>query len=192
MTITADTPASIDTLTGVIALTGKQSEGQTLTLTYSGGLSKSVKSKGAGGAFGPFADDNNEKTKTGGSESVAYKVQNKTGKLVTILKTYTLNSPSDAKDDPAFRIEGTGTWVFNSELGISESMDYKSQLVVDVENAEVRIPLTVSWKRMPEEEYNAYVKERQEKFAAMQHEAKERSDKANAAAKEREGKALPA
>ena len=52
VTITADTPASIETLKGVIAFTGKQVEGDTLTVEYSGGLTKSVKSKTR--SSGPF------------------------------------------------------------------------------------------------------------------------------------------
>ena len=48
VTITADTPASVETMTGLIAFTGKRTEGETLTIEYRGGLSKSVKSKSSG------------------------------------------------------------------------------------------------------------------------------------------------
>jgi hypothetical protein len=101
-----------------------------------------------------------------------------------------MTSPSAGGDDPGFNSEGSGTWVFNKADGVSESMDFKTQLAVSIENAEVRIPVRVTWKRIPLPEYEAHIKERQEKLAALQSEAKARHEKASKEAKEKEGKQL--
>ena len=50
VTITADTPTSVQTMKGIIAFTGQQIEGQNLTIAYSGGLTKSSKAKGRSSA----------------------------------------------------------------------------------------------------------------------------------------------
>lgn len=287
--IEADTPISIETFSGVIAFTGKKQDAGTLSIQYSGGLSKSVKSKtgaapsGPGGfsgfsgprpgmgmarspfdqpdyrgltqttsdivlsefggvksmrgdsqlpfllgnlslmpfdslpsdnreewedgngltitskpssesrfgpRFGPFGESNDEKVKTGGSESATYRIKGRNGNLVSIAKTYSMNSPSVGKQDATIKIDGSGTWVFNAAEGVSESMDFKNQMVVSIEGAEIKIPVTISWKRMPKEEYESIVKAKQERQAAMQADAKARAEKAAQAAKEKEGKPL--
>ncbi len=287
--IEADTPLSVETFSGVIAFTGKQQDAGTLSIQYSGGLSKSVKSKkgaglsGPGGfggfagprpgmgmarspfdqpdyrgltqttsdivlsefggvksmrgdsqlpfllgnlslmpfdslpadnreewedgngltitskpssesrfgpRFGPFGESNDEKVKTGGSESASYKITSRNGSLVTIAKTYNLSSPSVGKQDAAIKIDGSGTWIFNAAEGVSESMEFKNQMAISIEGADIKIPVTISWKRMPKEEYAAMVKAKQERQAAMQAEAKARAEKAAQAAKEKEGKPL--
>ena len=145
-----------------------------------------------GPRFGPFGDnDNDEKVKTGGGESANYKIVSTEGALVSISKTYKMTSPAAGGDDPGFNSEGSGTWVFNKSDGVSESMDFKTQLTVTMQNAEVRIPVSVTWKRIPVPEYEAHIKERQEKLAALQAEAKARHEKSAKEAKEKEGKQLP-
>lgn len=284
VTITAETPSSVETMTGIFALTGKKAERQAMTVEYRGGLQKSVKSKssrsgprrggfgrrpggppiprgpfgqvdfrgltqststltltGTGGIEtmkgdsqlpyllgnlslfpfealpqgdvkewkdgsdltitskssnsrfgprrGPFARDNDEK-QSGGGETVSYKVTSDDGKLVTIEKKYSLNSPAATSDDTGYRMEGSGTWVFNRELGVSESMNFKVDLHTTTKSVTVKFPVTVAWNRMPEAEYEAFIKERQEKIAALRKQAEERRVKQAAAAKEREGKPL--
>lgn len=288
--IEAETPVAVETLSGIMAYTGKQKENGTLTIQFSGGLSKTSKSKsnsgrsggfgpggfGPGGRpgggiprspfdqpdyrgltqstsdlvltdtgsvksmrgdsqlpfllgnlslmpfdalptdnreqweegtgltitsrpssesrfgprFGPFANSNDEKVKTGGSESASYQITARNGNLISIAKKYSMSSPAAGKDDAAVKVDGTGTWVFNSQDGVSESMDFKSQMVLSIEGAEIKIPLSINWKRMPQEEYDAHVKAKQARQAALQAEAKERRDKAAQAAKEKEGKPL--
>jgi hypothetical protein len=290
--IDAETPAGMETLSGIIAIKGRELQADAITVEYSGGLSKTVKAKGGSGGrgprgfgpggfgrpgggiprspfdrpdfrgltnttsemvvtptggvktmrgdsqlpyllgnlslfpfdllpegnttewadgngltittrsdsdsrfgprFGPFAgNDNDETVKTGGSESANYRIVSTNGDLVSIAKTYKMTSPSAGGDDPGFNSEGSGTWVFNKAEGVSESMDFKTQLTVAMTNAEVRIPVSVNWKRIPVPEYEAHIKERQEKLAALQAEAKARGEKAAKEAKEKEGKQLPA
>ena len=282
VTITAETPSSVETMKGIFALTGKAVQGQKMTVEYQGGLQKSVKSKssgprrggfgrrpggppiprgpfgevdfrgltqststltvtGTGGIetmkgdsqlpyllgnlslfpfealpeddvkewqdgsdltitskssdsrfgprFGPFARDNDEK-QSGGGETVAYKVTNDDGTLVTVEKTYSLKSPAATDDDTGYEMEGSGTWVFNRELGVSESMNFKVELKRSTKSVDVKVPVTVAWNRMPDAEYEAFVKERQDRLAALQKQAEERRTKEAAAAKEQEGKPL--
>ena len=288
VTITADTPQSVETMKGVIAFTGKSSQGDRMTVQYQGGLGKStqskrqstgrfgrgfgppggfppiprgpfdrpdfrglvqssstlvmtttgvvekmqndsqlpyllgnlafmpfpmlpegeqnqwkeadgltIKSKSAsnfpfGPRFGPFADDGEETTRTGGRETSSYRITSENQGLVSIEKTYTLSSPSTTGDDKTFEMKGSGTWVFNRDLGVSESMDFKLDFAIKDRNTTVTVPITIQWSRMPEQEYAAMVKEREERMAQLRKQAEERREKAAAEAKAREGKPLPA
>ena len=162
-------------------------EGNSLTIT-----SKSDTDSRFGPGFGPFGNQNNEQVKTGGGERHSYKIESKNGDLVTIAKTYSLDSPSTGKEDPAFKVEGKGTWIFNQTEGVSESMDFSSQMVVSENNSDVRIPIKIEWKRIPTEEYEKIVKEQQEKHALFLKQVKEKQELAAKEAKEKEGKELPA
>lgn len=265
VTITATTPTKVETMSGLIAFTGKGSEGENLRIEYKGGLTKKTKSKVSqsrgpfggpfgggpfggrpgggfprgpfdqpnfrglttstsafvisnqgeletmrsdsqmpyllgnvamlpfeplgegkqswevgtnltitskeessrfGPRFGPMARGNQEETKTGGGESSKYKISSDDGKLVTINKTYSLTSPAATSQDTGFEMKGSGTWVFNREMGMSESMDFKVDLNVKQENSSTKIPITVKWNRIPEQEYLDYLKEREEQRAA--------------------------
>ncbi|MFK8111521.1 MAG: SHD1 domain-containing protein [Rubripirellula sp.] len=251
--ITAETPTKVDTMTGLIAYTGKGLEGEVLTIEYKGGLTKATKSKGRssgpmrggfrgrpgggpprgpfdqpdfrgltpstntlaittkgvvermrsdsqlpyvlgnlsmmpferlpadgetnwedgssltitskeetsrfGPRFGPFARGG-EETKTGGGESSKFKIESADETLVTIRKTYSLSSPAATSKDTGLEMKGTGTWVFNRELGVSESMDFKIDLTVTQENSSTKIPLMVKWNRIPEQEYNDFLEKR--------------------------------
>ena len=54
VTVTAETPSSIETMKGMFVITGKGKDGDTLMLGYQGGLNKSTKSKSSGrSGFGP-------------------------------------------------------------------------------------------------------------------------------------------
>ncbi len=137
-------------------------EGNGLTIT-SGSNSDSR----FGPRFGPFANNNEEEKKTGGGETVAYRIQGDDGKSVTIAKTYTLSSPPATADDTGFAINGSGTYVFNRELGVPESTDMKMDLKVTSNNSDVKIPLTVAFKRMSDDEMAAHKKKVEEEKAAL-------------------------
>lgn len=285
VTIVAETPAAIETMSGMFALTGKQADGRELSFDYQGGLSKTTKSKindlgipfGLGrpfsafprgpfdqpdfrglvqadseivmadtgevkimrgntqlpylpgnlslfpfdylpqkdmqewkqetvptvtsknsdddwrfGRFGPWGSSKQERIKRGGSEITSYEIQSRQGSLVTIAKTYLLTSPSTGDEDIGYRVEGNGTWIFDADLGLSESMDFKSQITISEGNTDVRIPVTLNWKRISREEYDTLVQEQKEKAAAMRKVAEERMAKAAAEKKEGEGKQLDA
>lgn len=144
-------------------------EGNGLTIT-----TKSKNDSRYDSRFGPFGDQNNDQVKFAGSESVSYKIQKRDGDLCTISKTYSLDSPATTKEDKSFKGSGTGTWVFNQTDGVSESMDFTSQLVVSANNSDVRIPIKIEWKRIPAAEYEAMTKEQQEKAAAAAKELHEK------------------
>jgi hypothetical protein len=137
---------------------------------------------------GPFRG--NTTVKTGGSESATYKIVKDDGKLVTIATTYKLVSPAAKKDDQAVEINGTGTFIFDRELGITESHKMKRSVAVTENGSTVTIPMTVNYTRMPLEDYQSQEKERQERIAKGQKDHAERTAKANAAAKAAEGKKL--
>ena len=101
--------------------------GSGLTIT-SGGSSNS-RFGGRFGPRGPFGNSNDETRKTGGGESTKYQVQSQKGNLVRIGKTYSLSSPAKTAKETGFDMKGTGTWVFNRQLGVSESLDFKLSLI---------------------------------------------------------------
>ncbi|MEZ6127373.1 MAG: SHD1 domain-containing protein [Planctomycetaceae bacterium] len=137
---------------------------------------------------GPFRG--NTRTKVGGKESAEYKIVKDEGTLVTIQKTYHLTSPAAGKDDEATEINGTGTFVFNTELNCSESLEMKQTLVISKEGSNISVPMTIAWHRIPQEEWEAEETKRNDMIAKAQQENAERQAKADAAAKEAEGKKL--
>ena len=101
-------------------------------------------------------------------------VQNDDGKRVTIRRTYRLNSPAASDDDAALAIQGNGTFVFNRQLGVPESLDMKHSLTVTSNNSSVSIPVTVAWSRISDDEYQAHLKARQEQYAALKERTAQR------------------
>ncbi|MCP4171650.1 MAG: hypothetical protein GY758_12855 [Fuerstiella sp.] len=135
---------------------------------------------------GPFRG--NRTVKTGGAESATYKTVKEDGNLVTIATTYRLVSPAAKKDGQAIEINGTGTFVFDRKLEITESHEMKRTMAVTEDGSTVTIPLTIAYQRMPLEEYRTQEKERQDRIAKLQKDHAERTAKASAAARAAEGK----
>ena len=79
--------------------------------------------------FSPFHRRQPGRT-TAGSEGADYEIQSVNGPRVHVKKTYRLHSPAADADDEEANINGTGTWVFNREAGMPESLDYQQQMVV--------------------------------------------------------------
>lgn len=117
----------------------------------------------------PFRGGEPKQT-TVGSEIFTYKVRSVDGPNVIIDKTYRLNSPAAGKDISAFEINGTGTWTFNNELGLSESLEFKQKLIVQKGNTTVTVPMTIRYHRMSDDELKTYEEEQKKK----QEEAKKR------------------
>jgi SLA1 Homology Domain 1 (SHD1) protein len=117
----------------------------------------------------PFGRGESKQT-TIGSEILTYKIRSVDGPNVIVDKTYRLNSPAVGQDISAFEINGTGTWTFNSELGLSESMEFKQKLIVQKGNTTVTFPMTIRYNRMSDDELNTYEEEQKKK----QEEAKKR------------------
>lgn len=275
VTITVKTPSAIETMKGVIVFTGKKANDDTMTVVYSGGLSKSSKSTvrstgrgrfggpprmgGPGGPRGPFdstpfrglvttkntlimsplgtvksmsgdsqlpyilgnlailpfealpdrevkewedangfsitttssndrfgprrppfLDNNQDKIKGGGGEKSTYKITEDTNGMVTIAKTYNMTSPKANADETGYKMEGAGTWVFNRELGVSESIDYKIDFNIDTGNVTLTYPITIKTVRLTDEAYAAHVKKIADDRAALTARLKEQA-KARAA-----------
>ena len=64
-------------------------------------------------------------------------------------------------------MNGTGIWVFNRELGVSESMEQTLNLSLQDENTATKFPITIKWNRLSEEEFAAHQKKVEEDKAAM-------------------------
>jgi len=155
------------------------------------GLTITEKSSGSS-RFSPLAVDNDERIKAGGQVAVQYQIKAMNQERVTITKDYSLTSPASTRNDTAIGIQGTGDWIFNRKLGVSESMDFKATMTINTINTEVKVPLSIQWKRMPEADYEAHVQARNERIAILKKQAEERRAQEEAAAKERAGKPLDA
>jgi hypothetical protein len=90
--------------------------------------------------------------KTGGSELTKYKIESVDGALVTIKKTYELNSPSAGQNDNGMKISGTGTFVFNKEVSMPESLSIKYDFEVQLKDSKITMPLAVAYERLSKEE----------------------------------------
>lgn len=109
----------------------------------------------------PFEQD--ETTRTAGSEIQTYQVRSIEGPLVTVDKTYRLDSPRVSNNVAGFEINGTGTWVFNRELGLSESLDMTQKLIVQKGDTTVSFPVTIKYNRLSDTELAAYQEEQKKK-----------------------------
>jgi hypothetical protein len=159
---------------------------------WKGGTDLTVTSKSKsrfGLSRGPLSRGNDEKT-SGGSESIRYRVNSRVANLLSIEKKYSLTAPAATSDDTGYEMSGAGLRFFDRQRGVSDAMNCEFELKLTTRSVTVNIPITVAWERMPDEEYKAYVKEREERMAALQKQAEERRAKQAAAAKERESKPL--
>lgn len=134
----------------------------------------------------PFEQEDDKEVKGGGGEKSEYQIVSDKDGLVSIRKTYSLSSPKAAKDETGFKVTGSGTWVFNRTVGLSESMDQKLSMVISEDNAEVTFPITMQWTRLSEQEYTKH----KDDIAKKQAELKERLAKQKANQKPATPKAI--
>ncbi len=93
--------------------------------------------------------------------------------LVDLTKTYELRVDGESPEaEPYLVVEGKGTGVFDQELGLMQSMDFRSTLVMNSNNVSVRIPVTMRFERMSadelakeEEDRLARAKQREQELA---------------------------
>ena len=121
---------------------------------------------------GPFGSGQPDK-QTAGSEVTSFTIESDDGKRVTVAKSYELNQPET--NGESTQLKGNGKWVFNRELGVSESLDFQQQLTVREGNTTTTIPLTVKYRRLTDQELAKYQddqrklqEEAQKKLAEMQ------------------------
>ena len=105
-----------------------------------------------GGRFGPgdpFGRRSTPQDKVKESypavERVRYRVEKEVGNLVTITKTYEFRTLEDT-EKPYLVSKGTGTVVFDKQVGMPASFNYTGAITTHSKNATLRIPLTVSYR----------------------------------------------
>ena len=112
--------------------------------------------------FPPAAYLANGEQRTAATEKLSYAIQSDDGPLVKVEKTYEFSCPASSEDDAGFEIHGSGTWTFNRELGVSESLDFKQKLTVSEGNSTTIVPMTIAYRRLSPEEWEKIKKERAE------------------------------
>lgn len=90
--------------------------------------------------------------KTGGSELTKYQIESVKGPLVSIKKTYELNSPPAGQNDNGMKISGIGTFIFNKEIAMPESLSIKYDFEVQLKDSKITMPLAVAYERLSKEE----------------------------------------
>lgn len=128
--------------------------------------------------------------KTGASEEASFKIKSDDGELISIEKTYSLNSAAANADDESIKIHGTGTFVFNKSMKTTESLTMTHTMTIGTASTTTTIPVTVSLQRIPVEEWETAEQKRAERIAQAKKEHEERMAKKQAAAKEAAGKKL--
>lgn len=102
-----------------------------------------------GSPFNPFGRPAEPGSSSTGSEAASYTVKATAGSRITMDKKYTLNSPNTK---PAFELSGGGPLVFDSQLGMFVSCNLNYDLKIKAENIEIRIPVTVEYRFMTQDE----------------------------------------
>jgi hypothetical protein len=148
-----------------------------------GGVSITEESENDRGRFGPFGRfgpmspfdrGNDPESVQAAGEVASYQVTGSEGDLVTISKTYRLNTPP-TKDNPSFDMTGNGTWTFDKKDNVPHAYDMKFKLVVKVDNTTTTVPISVTYNRLSAEavaEMEAAKKKRAEEMAAAAAEQK--------------------
>lgn len=125
--------------------------------------------------FGPFAQQPNQQQ--AGQEVTDYAIQSEDAQKITVKKSYRLSTPQ-VQGKPAFNLSGSGTWVFNRQLRMSESLDFKQQLVIVDGQDQMTVPISITYRRLTAEaiakldqEAQQRQKEREQKMAAAKQQA---------------------
>ncbi len=124
----------------------------------------------------PFETES-PKRRTTGSEVVTYQTRSVEGPLLTVDKTYRLDSPAVNERVSGFEINGLGAWVFNRELGVPESLDLKQKLVISRKNTTTTIPMTLTYRRLSESELKVHQEEEKRKQEETQKRLAEMKEK---------------
>jgi S1-C subfamily serine protease/HEAT repeat protein len=85
-------------------------------------------------------------------ESSEYSLGRVEGELVSIAKTYQLKTEEMVDGEPALQMIGDGTLTFDFKQGIPVEYRFQAKIVATAENATVRIPITVTCKRLEGDE----------------------------------------
>ncbi|MDG2220352.1 MAG: SHD1 domain-containing protein [Rubripirellula sp.] len=124
------------------------------TWKYDSGISITEKNEsdqsfgpfGPRGRFGPFGQQESQNVQAAG-EGGNYKIRGTENSLVTVAKTYYLNTPK-TKDNNVFKMEGEGTWTFDSRDHVPHACDMKLTLTIASGNSTTAIPITIKYSRL--------------------------------------------
>jgi hypothetical protein len=133
--------------------------------------------RGRFGPFNPFAS-NDPKSVQAASEITTYTIASKDAQKVTVKKSYHLKTPK-VGDKAAYDLQGSGTWTFNPQEHLPESLDFKQSLIIDEDNTKVTVPITVAYRRLSTEEIakiDSEAKSKQEEAARVAAEMKQKRE----------------
>lgn len=109
------------------------------------------------GPFDPFARGGGPDKTIAAGQSTSFAKESEQGGLSSFKRTFRLNSPGD---DTSFSIDGTGRWVFNNKLGMSESLDFQQKLSISKNNVSLVVPVSIKYRRLSNEEWEKMEQER--------------------------------
>ena len=127
------------------------------------------------GPFDPFGRGQREEQVQSASESATYAISGVRDDLVTVAKTYELKSPAPRANETGFTFAGSGTWVFNRKLNLSESLQMDLKLVVVAENQQTTIPVKIDYQRLSDKELAEIRAERERQQAELRRKAEEQA-----------------
>jgi hypothetical protein len=110
------------------------------------------------GPFGPFGNTGDDKERSSAaSEIFSFTHAEENGPMTTYNKTFQLNAPDG---ETSFKIEGSGKWTFNTQIGVSESLDFTQQLTITDGSVSIVVPVAIKYERLSSQDYEAYEKSR--------------------------------
>ena len=116
------------------------------TLDSGVSISEQQESRRPFGSFGPhFQQDN--KSVQAATEITRYSIQSQQGNLITIKKSYQLTAAA-AGDGEAFDMNGAGTWVFDIQEHLPQSLDMNYKLIAKEGNSSTTFPISVKFTRL--------------------------------------------
>lgn len=109
---------------------------------------------------------------TSAKERSEYKVTGTSGDLTTINRKYTFSMPSPDAEEPGIDVVGEGNWVFDTKIGLPNSMEFSQKMVLKTKSTTVEIPVKVRYTRIPEDKLQSFPENR-EKQATEERKALE-------------------
>ncbi len=119
-------------------------------------------------------------TVTTAREATTYQITDSKNGLVHIKKDYDLKMLTATPNaPPRLQMQGAADLVFDLQAGVMKSCAYQPVITVSLENIQVRVPMTVSYRLLDAKEMATLKKEEQDRQAAAE---KSRQDQIAAAA----------
>ena len=125
------------------------------------------------GPFDPFGRGEREETVQAASESMSYEITGTKGPVVSVAKSYELKSPAAKEGEAGFVLAGSGVWEFHRKLNVSESLRMDLKLLVEKNNQQTTVPVTIEYRRLTDEELAKVQAEREERLAELRRRTEE-------------------